>query len=374
MFARINHFERNMIECTKTKRKVVLGMSGGTDSSVSAILLKEQGFEVIGVSLWFYNTDYSFNAKTAYPEYIQEAKALATRLKIAHHVIDARREFREKIIQFFLDEYLAGRTPSPCIHCNPQLKWKLLLEKANQLECDFIATGHYIQILKEQQTAYIHKGFDPVKDQSYFLWNLPQEILQRTITPLGKYTKHEVREIAKAHGFPEIATKKESMGVCFMDHKDYRDFLKEMIPNLDDKIGKGAVLDTDGNHLGWHDGYPYYTVGQKRGLDLEVKSGMMVSKICADTNTLILAKREDLNRKDIRVYDYYFHDIADIQDTNITTVVRGLGLNPDGLSRISLINEKELKVELEQEAWAIAPGQPVAFYIGSKLIGGGFAS
>jgi len=355
-----------------TKGKVVLGMSGGTDSSVSALLLKDKAYEVIGVSLWFYNADHSFE-NTNYPQYIIEAQALAKRLGIVHHVIDARREFRDKIIQFFLDEYLAGKTPSPCIQCNPQLKWKLLLEKANELECDYIATGHYIQVVKENNTYYIHKGLDPVKDQSYFLWNLPQEILKRTITPLGKFTKPQVREIAKAHGFHEIANKKESMGVCFMDRKDYRDFLKEMIPDIDQKIGKGKVTDTDGNQLGWHDGYPYYTIGQKRGLELNEKSGLMVSKICADTNTLILEKKEDLNQKQITVRDYYFHDIEDIKKKEITTVVRGLGLNPDGFSSITLLNDIELEVALEQDAWAIAPGQPVAFYIGNKLIGGGFA-
>lgn len=356
-----------------TKTRVVLGMSGGTDSSVTAMMLKEQGYHVIGVSLWFFGTDNSFDPSEPLPNFIIDAQKLAQQLGLEHHVIDARREFRDTIIQFFLDEYMAGRTPSPCIQCNPQLKWKLLLEKANELKCDYIATGHYIQIRKESDCFYIHKGKDPAKDQSYFLWNLGQDILSRTLTPLGKYTKPEVREIAKSFGFSDVAKKKESMGICFMNRMDYRDFLQEMIPDIDQKIGRGKVTDTKGNQLGWHDGYPYYTIGQKRGLELEEKSGLMVSRIDADTNTLILEKKDDLNRMKIKVSDYYFANSNDSQEPNINTVVRGLGRNPQKHSKLHIINEKELEVHLEDPAWAIAPGQPVAFYIGDKLIGGGFA-
>jgi len=355
------------------KARVVLGMSGGTDSSVTAMMLKEQGYHVIGVSLWFFGADHSFSPSDPLPDFIVEAQKLAKQLDIEHHVIDARKEFRETIIQFFLDEYLAGRTPSPCIQCNPQLKWKLLREKADKLNCEFIATGHYIQIVKEANGFYIHKGKDPAKDQSYFLWNLAQNILSRTLTPLGKYTKTEVRELARNYHYAEVAEKKESMGICFMDRKNYRDFLQEMIPDIDQKIGKGKVTDTNGNHLGWHDGYPYYTIGQKRGLELDEKSGLMVSRIDADTNTLILEKKDDLNKMKIKVSDYYFNDVNDSQLPNITTIVRGLGRNPQKYSKLHIINEKELEVKLEDPAWAIAPGQPVAFYIGDKLIGGGFA-
>jgi tRNA-specific 2-thiouridylase len=362
-----------MNEGMNTKARLVLGMSGGTDSSVAAMMLKEQGYQVIGVSLWFFGPNSSFDPTDPLPDFIVDAQNLAHQLGIEHHVIDARREFRETIIQFFLDEYMTGRTPSPCIQCNPQLKWKLLLEKANELNCEFIATGHYIQIIKESDHFYIHKGKDPAKDQSYFLWNLGQDILSRTITPLGKYTKTEVRELARNYNYAEVAKKKESMGICFMDRMDYRDFLQEMIPDLDQKIGRGKITDTKGNHLGWHDGYPYYTIGQKRGLDLEEKSGLMVSKIDASTNTLILEKKDDLNRMNIKVSDYYFNNIADCQLPNINTIVRGLGRNPQEYSTIHIINEKELEVKLEDPAWAIAPGQPVAFYIGDKLIGGGFA-
>lgn len=348
-------------------------MSGGTDSSVTAMLLKARGYEVVGVSLWFWDSPNENTNKEELPHFIVDAQQLAKKLSIEHHVIDARDEFKDVVIGQFLQEYLNGRTPSPCIHCNPNLKWRLLLDKADQLGAQYIATGHYIQILEEDGIFYMHKGNDPVKDQSYFLWNLNQEILSRTLTPLGTYTKSEVREMATNFGHKRVASKKESMGICFLDGMDYRDFLKQEISDIDKKIGKGKIVDVDGVELGWHEGYAYYTIGQKRGLELKEKTGLMVSKIDAKTNTLILEKREHLNRMNLKVSDYYLNNMKDINSLEITTVVRGLGLNPKGYSKLTILDDKFLRVELDSPAWAIAPGQPVAFYIGNKLIGGGFA-
>ncbi len=358
---------------SRDKNKVVLGMSGGTDSSVTAMLLQKKGYEVIGVSLWFWNSPNEDCDDKELPYFIVDAQILAQKLGIEHHVIDARDEFKDVVIGQFLQEYLKGRTPSPCIHCNPNLKWRLLLDKADQLGAQYIATGHYIQILEEKDVFYVHKGLDPVKDQSYFLWNLNQEILSRTLTPLGAFTKTEVREMATDFGYIKVATKKESMGICFLDGLDYRDFLKKEILDVDEKIGKGKITDVEGKELGWHEGYPYYTIGQKRGLELKEKTGLMVSRIDARTNTLILETREQLNKTQFYVSDYYLNNESDIHETQITTVVRGLGLNPDGFSRLTLLDDNQLHIELEHPAWAIAPGQPVAFYIGNKLIGGGFA-
>ena len=348
-------------------------MSGGTDSSVTAMLLQQKGYEVVGVSLWFWNSPNEDSNNQELPHFIVDAQQLAKKLSIEHHVIDARDEFKDVVIGQFLQEYLNGRTPSPCIHCNPNLKWRLLLDKADQLGANYIATGHYIQILEEEGIFYIHKGDDPAKDQSYFLWNLNQEILSRTLTPLGAFTKPEVREMATDFGHKKVASKKESMGICFLDGMDYRDFLKQEIGDVDEKIGKGKIVDVDGKELGCHDGYPYYTIGQKRGLELKEKTGLMVSRIDADSNTLVLEKREQLNKTEFGVSDYYLNNEDDMNSSEITTIVRGLGLNPEGYSKLTIIDENSLKVELENPAWAIAPGQPVAFYIGNKLIGGGFA-
>jgi len=357
----------------RDKNKVVLGMSGGTDSSVTAMLLKEKGYEVIGVSLWFWNSPNEHPDKNQLPDFIVDAQELAKKLSIEYHVIDARNEFKDVVIGQFLKEYLNGRTPSPCIHCNPQLKWRLLLDKADQLGANYIATGHYIQIIEEEKTYYIHKGNDPAKDQSYFLWNLNQEILSRTLTPLGSFTKTEVREMAMRFGHKKVASKKESMGICFLDGMDYRDFFKKEIADVDEKIGKGKIVDPDGNELGWHEGYPYYTIGQKRGLELKEKTGLMVSRIDPENNTLVLEPREKLNKKEFKVSEFYLNNSEDINEPEITTVVRGLGLNPEGFSNLTILNDNEMKIELEHAAWAVAPGQPVAFYVGNKLIGGGFA-
>lgn len=357
----------------RNKNKVVLGMSGGTDSSVTAMLLQKKGYEVIGVSLWFWNSPKVDSDNDELPGFITDAQLLAKKLCVEHHVIDAREEFKDVVIGQFLEEYLNGRTPSPCIHCNPNLKWRLLLDKADQLDANYIATGHYIQILKEEGIFYIHKGNDPAKDQSYFLWNLSQEILSRTLTPLGAFTKLEVREMAIGFGYKKVASKKESMGICFLDGMDYRDFLRQEVLDVDEKIGKGMIVDVDGKELGWHEGYPYYTIGQKRGLELKEKTGLMVSRIDADNNVLILEKREQLNKMAFKVSDYYLNNVDDIIKSDIITVVRGLGLNPEGYSKLTVIDDTLLHVELEHPAWAIAPGQPVAFYIGNKLIGGGFA-
>lgn len=360
------------INC-RDKNKVVLGMSGGTDSSVTAMLLKKKGYKIIGISLWFWNSPNRKANNQELPDFIVDAKKLAKKLSIEHHIIDARDEFKKNVIGQFLQEYLKGRTPSPCIHCNPHLKWRLLLDKANQLGAQYIATGHYIQILKEKDIFYIHKGNDSAKDQSYFLWHLNQEILSRTLTPLGTYTKPEVREMAINFGYKNVASKKESMGICFLDGMDYRDFLKQEISDIDEKIGKGKIVDINGKEIGCHEGYPYYTIGQKRGLELKEKTGLMMSRINAETNTLVLEKREQLNRKNFKVSNYYFNNEKDINSPEITTIVRGLGLNPDGYSKLTPIDDKLLQVDLENAAWAIAPGQPVAFYINDKLIGGGFA-
>jgi tRNA-specific 2-thiouridylase len=348
-------------------------MSGGTDSSVAAMLLQSEGYEVIGVTLRLWDHSGKANIPAGAPQFIIEAKELANSLNIPHHVVDARKDFKDNVIRFFVEEYLAGRTPSPCIHCNPNIKWKLLIEKANELGCDYIATGHYVKIKEERGFYYIHKGKDPAKDQSYFLWNLNQDILSRTLTPLGNYTKQEVRDKAREFGFREVAEKKESMGVCFVENMDYRNFLKQQRPDLDEKIGPGRVIDTKGNELGTHMGYPYYTVGQKRDLELKEKKGLMVSEIIPETNTLVLDHRNNLNRTQFRVRDYYLINRKDIQAENIRTIVRGLGLNPEGYSRLHLVDETLMEIELDNAAWAIAPGQPVAFYIEDRLIGGGFA-
>lgn len=354
------------------KKRVVLGMSGGTDSSVSAMILKSEGYEVIGVSLWL--SGGNPDNKNNLPNFIIEAEQLADKLNIKFEYIDARKQFKDTIIKGFLNEYLNGRTPSPCIECNPNIKWKLLLDYADSINAEHIATGHYLNIEKHSDGLYyIHKGWDKAKDQSYFMWKLGQEFLSRIICPLGKFTKTQVRDIAIKNGYPKVAQKKESMGICFVENNDYREFIKKEIPDIDNNIGKGIVYNTQGEKIGTHEGFPYFTIGQKKGLDLIKKEGLMVSKIDSKTNSLILDKRENLMTKDILVKDYKFTNIDLVHNKNITTIIRGIGLNPEGYSQITIIDENTLRVKLENEAWALAPGQAVGFYINDMLIGGGIA-
>lgn len=355
-----------------TQKRIVLGMSGGTDSSVSAMILKNEGYEVIGVSLWMYGENK--NNKNNLPDFIIDAEELANKLGIKFLYIDAREEFKNRIIKNFVGEYLNGRTPSPCIECNPTIKWKLLLDYADEIKADHIATGHYINIEKHDDGLYyIHKGICEAKDQSYFMWKLGQEFLSRIICPLGNFTKDEVRAIAIKNAYPKIAKKKESMGICFVNNIDYRDYLKNFVPDIDEKIGEGNIYNTKGEKIGTHDGFPYYTIGQKRGLNLIKKEGLLVSKIDSNNNSLILDKRDNLMQKNIDVSNYSFINIDLIKRKNIRTIIRGIGLNPEAYSTITIIDKNKLSVRLDNPAWAIAPGQPVAFYIEDILIGGGIA-
>ena len=202
-------------------KRVVLGMSGGTDSSVAVLLLQDAGYEVVGVTFRFW--------EEAGDDYLQEVKALAMRMGIEHHVVDARSSFQEVVLRYFVDEYMAGRTPVPCVLCNNLMKWRLLEEKADELGAAYVATGHYAQIVNIDGIFYVTKGCDEMKDQSFFLWGLKQGLLSRILFPLGKYEKSEIRRMAAERGYPSVSKRPDSMGVCFCQD-DYRQFLKRVLP------------------------------------------------------------------------------------------------------------------------------------------------
>ncbi len=349
-------------------KRVLLGMSGGTDSSVAAILLKEQGYEVVGTTLRLWSETDNFN-NSELPQYILDAKCLAEKLNIEHHIVDAKSEFYTKVIEYFKNEYLTGRTPNPCAKCNVVLKWKLLLEQADRLECDYISTGHYTQIEFFNGNYYIKKGNDPDKEQSFFLWGLNQEILSRIIFPLGKYNKAEVKNIAAKHGFEYIANKKESTGVCFLNGGDYQPFLQNLINEANIFIPQGNYIDTDGNVIGKHNGYPFYTVGQRRGLGLNTNSPLYVSHIAPDSNTITLCNRNNLYKNEMLVTGYNLVNNNDLQNEVITKIRYRKQAAP---SIVSIIDSNTLKVNFIEPEWSIAPGQTAAFYIGERLIGGGY--
>lgn len=350
------------------KKRILLGMSGGTDSSVSAMLLQDMNFEVVGVTFRLWSESDDFN-NSEEPSYIKEARLLAEKLEIEHSVIDVKDFFYKEIISYFKEEYMAGRTPNPCAKCNVILKWRLLIESANRQNCAYVSTGHYANIEQNNGKFYITKGVDPEKEQSFFLWGLSQEILSRAVLPLGKLTKNEVKEIASKKGFTKVANKKESIGVCFINDGNYQPFLSKLLEQEKTLPGEGDFVDEKGHFIGKHKGYPFYTVGQRRGLGLSPNEPWYVTHINAANNKITLGKRNDLYQEQMLVRDYYFHDLNELKGTIITRIRYR---KQSAESTIEIIDDKTLKVNFVDKEWSIAPGQTAAFYIGNRLIGGGF--
>ena len=344
------------------QQRVLLGMSGGMDSSMSAVLLQEQGYEVIGATL-LTHTDKN-------DESIVAAQQLASERQIKHHLIDCKKEFKETVIQYFSDEYLQGRTPNPCIRCNETIKWKLLLELADQLNCHYIATGHYVQKEEIEGQWYIKKGIDPNKDQSYFLWNLNQPTISRALFPLGELHKDEVRTLARKCGYDHFADKKESMGVCFLSGTDYRDYIKHLLGNDHPAFGKGLVVDQNKNVLGHHEGFPFYTIGQRRGI-VGVAKGMCVVAIDAKNKQLIAGDRDFLLRSSLQLTEYSLTSNQSLWfDRKVFIRIRGLDSVPGYDGRISRTTSG-LSVKFDNDVWAVTPGQSIVFYQNDCIIGGG---
>lgn len=336
-------------------------MSGGIDSSVSAILLQKEGYEVEGVTFIFGGSSSSIDAN------IRDAAGLAQKLGIRHHVRDLREEFEKEIITYFIEEYTSGRTPFPCAYCNPRLKFKSLIELADELGCQYIATGHYVRVAEYKGQNYFFEGIDPDKDQTFFLWGLPRQFVNRIVFPLGAYTKSQVRDIARQHGFFELAAKKDSLGVCFVDGGDYRHFLRERGVFSE----PGNFVDNEGNVLGRHQGIVNYTIGQRRGLGLNLNYVVFVSKFNLDRNEIVLSKFDDLYCSKIYLKDFYFIDRQYVEsggDLHVKVRYR-LQLTP---CELNILNDSCVEVHLLKSEAMIAPGQTAVFYHGQRLVGGGF--
>src|SRR6187431_440818 len=245
------------------KGRILVAMSGGLDSTVAAIMLHEEGYEVVGITMktWDYASSGSSKKETGCCslDSINDARSIAVRFGFPHYILDIRGEFGEHVIDNFVDEYLAGRTPNPCVMCNTHIKWEALLKRADALDCEFIATGHYGNIHQHDNGRYyISKGLDETKDQSYVLWGLQQDLLSRTMLPLGGYRKTEIRQMAEDFGYPELAKKAESYEICFVPDNNYRGFLKRRVDGLEEKVSGGWFVDKTGKKLGEHKGYPFY--------------------------------------------------------------------------------------------------------------------
>ena len=341
--------------------RILLGMSGGTDSSVAAMLLLEQGYHVIGITFRFWDEGES--------KQLEDAAELADRLNIPHIVYDARDMFHEKIVRYFIDEYLEGRTPFPCAKCNNELKWKLIFQEAARLGCERVSMGHYVNVAQENNRYFISEGTDKDKDQSFFLWGLSQEQLSKIVFPLGKYTKTEVREMARKRGFETVAKKKDSLGVCFCPG-DYRSFLHSQLKEPKNHIFPGNFLDEAENILGRHKGYPLYTIGQRRGL-IHLNRAVFVKEIRPQTNEVVLAPLKSLYKSEFFVHNYNIVD-KDLFSDKFDTITRIRYRKQNTLSRIIFLNKNRLKIELAEPLESIAPGQTAVFYRDGKVLGGGF--
>ena len=335
-------------------------MSGGTDSSVAALLLQDAGYEVTGVTFRFYEKDGA-------TEYLDDARDVCQRLGIQHIVSDQRALFKSTIIDYFIREYMDGHTPVPCTLCNNYLKWPLLRQLADQMGIHHLATGHYVQKREINNHWHIINGTDEDKNQSFFLWGLPQDILQRMVLPLGGLTKQRVREVAEERGFLKAARKKDSFGVCFCP-MDYRTFLRNNVPA--EAIQKGEFVDTNGEFIMWHKGYPFYTIGQRRGLGIDLNQAIFVREIIPAENKVVLGDLKSLERTEMRLKDWNIVNPALLLGKDDVTV-KIRYRKQENRCTVTLLPDNTLHIRLHEPLTAIAAGQAAAFYRGDVVLGGG---
>ena len=355
--------------------RILVAMSGGVDSSVASVMLHEQGYEVIGLTMktWDYASAGGSSKETGCCslDSINDARSLAVGYGFPHYILDIREEFGDFVIDNFVDEYLAGRTPNPCVLCNTYIKWEALLKRADKLDCEFIATGHYANIRQQDNGRYvISKGKDEHKDQSYVLWGVSQENLARTKFPLGSYAKSEIKQMALDMGQVELANKSESYEICFVPDNDYRAFLRHKVSDLDERIGPGNFVLSNGKVVGKHLGYPYYTIGQRKGLGIALGEPMFVTRILPESNTVMLGTQNELEQVSARVKNLNLVKYESI--LNPLEAVTKVRYKDVGTLSTIVQDGNELKIDFHHAVSGIAPGQSAVFYEGNDLLGGGF--
>lgn len=356
------------------KGKVLVAMSGGIDSTVAALMLHNEGYEVVGITMktWDYASAGGSKKETGCCnlDSFNDARAAAVEHGFPHFVLDIREEFGDFVIENFVEEYLAGRTPNPCVMCNTHIKWRALLKRADAMDCDFIATGHYANVRQHDNGRYvISKGKDASKDQSYVLWGLDQQLLSRTLMPLGTYHKTEIRKMALDMGYPELAKKSESYEICFVPDNDYRGFLKRRVDGLEERVAGGNFVNAEGKIIGKHRGYPFYTIGQRKGLEVAMGKPVFVTKIIPETNTVVLGDEAALaesamvvSRVNMGKYDSITPGMEAVTKIRYKDAGSLCNLYPE---------DGTMRVKFYDEVKGIAPGQSAVFYEGDDVIGGG---
>ncbi len=354
------------------KKKVLIGMSGGVDSSVAAYLLKKQGYDVIGVTMQIWDGVSEESGTCCSLSAVEDARRVASKLGIPHYVFNFKKFFDKKVIQYFISEYLEGRTPNPCIACNKHIKFGELLKRANSMDIEYVSTGHYAQIVgpsKKTNNRYLlKKGKDSSKDQSYVLYNLTQEQLSKSLFPLGKLRKKKVRKIAEKIGLA-VANKKDSQEICFVTDNNYSEFIQNQTKK---NFKKGNIVDLQGNILGQHNGIHKYTVGQRKGIKTRSNEPLYVVKIDTINNQVIVGKEEDIYTRKLMAEDLNWISIENLEKPmKVKAKIRYRSEN--AVCTISNIANKKgtVLVEFEERQRAITPGQSVVFYDKDIVVGGG---